>query len=72
MNKAVFTVGNGIDKEFILTHNLKTMDIIYSARENKLPSNMVYPEIAPVNENTARVSFTSIPLESEYVITIIG
>lgn len=72
MHKVVFTVGNGLDKEFILKHNLQTMDILFSTRENKLPANIVYPDIASVDENTVKVSFGSAPAEAEYVVTIIG
>lgn len=72
MNKIVFTIGDGINKEFILSHNLGTENFLISVRENKIPGFIVHPDISVVDENRIKVSCTIDPSKEGYVVTVIG
>jgi len=71
VDKKVFTIGDGKESEFILTHNLGTADIVVSVRENKLPGTVVGAEVEIIDTDTIKISFGIRP-EGTFSVTAIG
>lgn len=63
------TIGNNVNQEFILPHNLGTRDVSVVVRE--LSSNrIIYPTVEALELSSIKISFTSIPSPSAYGVSI--
>lgn len=67
-----FTVGDGVAKEFTLTHNLGTMDIIPACREVAAPYQIKIADYFPVDDNNITVKFKDVPTANQYRLVFIG
>lgn len=63
------TIGNNVNQEFILPHNLGTRDVSVVVRE--LSSNrIIYPDVQAITLSSVKISFTSVPTSSAYGVSI--
>ena len=64
-------VGNGIDNAYTITHNLGTMDLNVTVRENSLPFARVFPDVQFTTANTIILDFgMSTPTLNEFRVFI--
>lgn len=64
------TVGNGIDSEITITHNLGTKDIIPVCRSNSAPYNDIQVSWEALTDNTLKLYFGSAPDSNSVKVNI--
>lgn len=64
-NKKVFTIGNGIDLDYVLDHNFNTKDLVISVYDSNDEIVLVY--IKNINNNQTLISF-NVPMENIKVV----
>jgi hypothetical protein len=72
LTKKLFTIGDGINSVFNLSHGLNTKDINVIIRENFGTYDIVYAGISINNTNSIEVDMGSIIPSLSYSVTIIG
>ena len=65
------TIGNGVDSEFVVTHDFGTRDVTVQVRETGGTNAAVTIPIV-FHENSVQVAFANPPALNEYKITVIG
>lgn len=66
-------IGDSINTTYTIGHNLGTMDVSITIRENAVPADLVFLDIARITDaNTVTLTFASAPDVSSYVVTVIG
>lgn len=70
--KYVINIGNGTLTTIPVTHNLGTMDLSISIRENSSPYNIVMADVQLVDNNKLNVLFATAPSSNQYRVTVIG
>ena len=65
-------IGDGSTTQFTVTHNLGTMDVVATLRENASPYNVVYADIQIVDANNIKLLFSSAPTSNQYRLTVVG
>jgi hypothetical protein len=65
--KKVVTMGNGVDKEFDVVHELGTLSPTYVIQRG---GAYVHTTVYVVDENTLHVKFNTPPAEGEYTMTV--
>lgn len=71
-NKVTATIGDGVNTAFVVTHGLKTKDLIVSLRDVITPFETVWTDIEMTTEDVLTVRFAEAPETGRYAITIIG
>lgn len=73
VRKYTTLIGDGVETEYVIEHNLGTMDITFSIRENDLVPVFISPLTAfIVNENSINLEFSSPPATDALSVTVIG
>jgi len=67
-------IGDGVEKVFVLTHNLNTRSVLVSGHETATPFELVnLPKVELTSLNTITITFDeTVPTASQYTIDIIG
>lgn len=65
-------IGDGINSEFEIEHNLNTQDFVMSIKENNYPYNPVFCGYEIQSTNKIKLVFTEIPILENYTVTVIG
>lgn len=65
------TIGNGVDSQFVVTHDFGTRDVTVQVRETGAENAAVNVPIV-FHENSVQVTFAEPPALNEYKITVIG
>ena len=71
-NKVTAKLGDGTKTSFVVTHNLKTRDLVVTIRENASPYAQVITDVEFTTEDTITVKFAVAPTNEQYSITIVG
>ena len=71
-NKIVKTIGDGVNTEFVITHNLNTRDLTVGIRMTSSPFEMVMTDVEMTSLNSVTIKFAGVPEENEFTVTIIG
>jgi len=69
INQKVFHIGNEIDTDYILDHNLNTKDLIISVYDSE--DEVILTSIRNINNNQSLISFRS-PVQNIKVVVITG
>lgn len=67
------TIGDGVSRNFDVTHNLNTNNVIVNVRE--VGTGLLHydsPDRAILDLNTIRFEFAATPAPNDYVVTIVG
>jgi hypothetical protein len=72
IRKETFTIGNGIDTEFTITHNFNTRDLTISVYENFGNNLTIFPIIERITENSIRIITETIPNIESINVVIVG
>jgi hypothetical protein len=67
--KIVFIIGDGINTEFTLNHNLNTKDLYITLYDNST-NEIIYGYVNNIDDNSTIVSF-SVPIENQSCIVVI-
>lgn len=70
--KKIFTIGNGVDSQYVVQHNLNTRDMYVSVRENFDGYSVVQVGIDYTDLNHIDIDMGEIIDSDSYVVTIIG
>lgn len=65
-------IGNGVNTEILVRHNLKTQDVLVTLREKESPFKVVYADVEITDENTITLKFAKAPKINEYRAIIVG
>jgi hypothetical protein len=68
--KIEFTIGDGLETEFILDHNLGTKFVLVQIFETESGEN-VETSITRIDNNNVKIAFTNAPSENEFSVVII-
>lgn len=68
--KTEFTIGDGLETEFILDHNLGTKFVFVQIFETESGEN-VETSVTRIDNNNVKISFTNAPSVSEFSVVII-
>jgi len=71
INKAVTSIGNGVNTAFNFVHNLNTQDVITQVYSNT-NNIVVTPTIANISTTTVSLSFSTPPASNAYRVVVIG
>lgn len=71
LNKKVFTVGDGANSIFVLSHNLGNRDLVVSVR-NTTTNQFSVPVVDATSIHSITVTILPIPAIGEYVVTVVG
>jgi len=66
------TVGDGVAKSFVITHNMNTQDLSVSIREVASPFALVMTEVEFTSVNTVTVKFKKAPTANQFRVTLVG
>lgn len=70
--KLAFSIGDGSNTSYTITHNMNTRDVTVSVYENGSPYASVYADVEHATVNTITVSFSAAPSSNEYRVVIVG
>lgn len=70
--KKVFTVGNGVDSVYIVTHNLNSRDLFISVRETSTPYSSIITSIVLDDLNFITLDFGTVIATNAYTVVILG
>ena len=70
--KISFSVGDGIAKNFVLTHNLNTRALSVDVSQSASPYAQVMPDNEKTTLNTITIKFSKIPTSGQYIVTLVG
>lgn len=70
--KYTTTVGNGVDLNYTITHNLGTRAVVVSVYESASPYAEVMVDVEKTSTNTVTLRFATAPTSGEYTIAIVG
>lgn len=70
--KFVAAIGNGTATQFIVTHNLGSMDVTVTIRESATPYEVIYTDVQIIDANSVRVLFGQPPTAGQYRVIAIG
>ena len=65
-------VGDGIAKNFVLTHNLNTRALSVDVSQSASPYAQVMPDNEKTTLNTITIKFSKIPTSGQYIVTLVG
>lgn len=71
-NKYKEVIGNGSFKNFSITHNLDSRDVIVQIRQTGSPYEIVFTDVELETENIVKLKFAVAPSLNEYSVTVIG
>lgn len=71
-NKFTEVMGNGVLKEFVMTHNLNSQDCIAVVRENASPFAEVLVDKEYIDANKVKITFATAPKVNEFKLVVIG
>ena len=66
------TVGDGVAKSFVITHNMNTQDLSVSIREVASPFALVMTGVEFTSVNTVTVKFKKAPTANQFRVTLVG
>lgn len=66
----VTSIGNGVDKEYVISHNLNTYNFLYQIRYSNPKRQYIDATIFADTLNTAKVVFNSPPKDNEVTVII--
>jgi len=70
--KKIYTIGNGVDRVFLLNHGFNSRDAFITVREDFDNYNQIMPYIEFLTLNTVRIDMGQIIPPNSYVVTIIA
>jgi hypothetical protein len=66
------TVGDGVSKSYVITHNLFTQNIVIEIHRTASPYDNVDTYYEATDMNTATVYFTTAPTTNQYTVSVFG
>jgi len=70
--KKSFTIGDGTNTSYTITHNLGTQDLSVTIRQTASPYQLVQTDVFFATNNTISLLFAVAPANNAYRVTIIG
>ena len=72
ISKYESVIGDGVNTEFTVTHNLNKTNVVISVRENISNGYVVYPDIQYINNNSIKLTFVIPPTTNQYYLSILS
>lgn len=72
MDRVAAAIGDGSATQFVVTHNLGSMDVVVMVRESAAPYNVVYAGVQIIDANSVRILFGGAPTAGQYRVIVIG
>lgn len=70
-DKKTFLIGDNLEANFELVHNLGSEDVVVSVRET-LTKEMIFTDVKVKDENTVVISFAKAPTVNEFKVVVVG
>lgn len=72
IKKYTKNIGDGINKQINVNHNLNTQDITFSVWTRTLPPEYVVCDVIILSENTIQLLFEKVPTPDQYRVVVMG
>lgn len=72
LKKFTQDIGDGTSTDIVVTHNLRTRDVVVLVYENSAPYSVVNTNIEITDDNTITVKFANAPTNNQYRVVVIG
>ena len=69
--KYAASIGDGVNTEYVVTHNLGTLNVSVTVIENST-GQFVVPEIERIDSNSVRITFGFVPDLNAYQVLVLG
>jgi hypothetical protein len=70
--KHVEIIGDGINSEYTITHNLNTFDVVVSIYDSGFGDALVFAGVKCLNENSIKVTFGQVAGVNHYRVVVLG
>jgi len=71
LTRSEFTIGDGTNNSFVITHNKNTRSVTVNIYETATPYEDIYTKVERTSVDTITVSFGIIPTNNQYTVVII-